>query len=231
MGQYLFGVNAKSKKLCRLQRSDPHVTFASFRSLPASQQLLVIFERSKPQATMVRPLAATALAAAALVVTNPIPTAEAAGKSYQKGHKVELWVSKVRPRQSPQEERATQDVLVFCFVSFSAGGSPVETGTFRTYTINGYLGLDVTVLEGRGENNRNGKRLVGIYLFRLEALMVDVITEGRYRRWSHVQFRLWPSSVSTQKIRMTTTWTSSRHDETKRPMHGMCSSAAGCCVD
>ena len=67
---------------------------------------------------MVRPLAATALAAAALVVTHPIPTAEAAGKSYQKGHKVELWVSKVRPRQSPQEERATQDVLGFVSLVF-----------------------------------------------------------------------------------------------------------------
>ena len=180
---------------------------------------------------MVRPLAATALAAAALVVTHPIPTAEAAGKSYQKGHKVELWVSKVRPRQPPPRREGNTRRSRFCFVGFSAGGSPVETGTFRTDTTNGYLGLRCTVVEGRGENNRNGKRLVGIYLFRLEALMVDVITEGRYRRWSHVQFRLWASSVVTQKIRMTTTWTSSRHDETKRPMHGMCSSAAGCCVD
>ena len=45
---------------------------------------------------MVRPLAATALAVAALVSLDQIPTAEAAGKTYQKGHKVELWVSKVR---------------------------------------------------------------------------------------------------------------------------------------
>lgn len=51
---------------------------------------------------MVRPLAATALAAAALVVTHQIPTAEAAGKSYQKGHKVELWVSKVRLWEAKQ---------------------------------------------------------------------------------------------------------------------------------
>ena len=115
---FLVSANAKARSCAAC--SDPHVTFASFRNLLASQQLLVIFERkaSKPQATMVRPLAATALAAAALVVTNPIPTAEAAGKSYQKGHKVELWVSKVRPRQSPQEERATPDVLVFVSLVF-----------------------------------------------------------------------------------------------------------------
>ena len=50
------------------------------------------------------------------------------------------------------EERATQDVLVFCFVSFSAGGSPVETGTLRTDTINGYLGLRCACAGGqRGE--------------------------------------------------------------------------------
>jgi len=53
---------------------------------------------------MVRPHAATALAAAAALVSlDQIPTAEAAGKSYQKGHKVELWVSKVGPYANPQE--------------------------------------------------------------------------------------------------------------------------------
>ena len=40
-----------------------------------------------------------------------------------------------------RREGNTQDVLVFCFVSFSAVGSPVETGTICTDTINGYLGL------------------------------------------------------------------------------------------
>ena len=68
---------------------------------------------------MVRSLAATALAVAALVSLDQIPTAEAAGKTYQKGHKVELWVSKVRQMISYK----AQDVLVFLFLvglSFSA---------------------------------------------------------------------------------------------------------------
>ena len=74
---------------------------------------------------MVRPLAATALAAAALVATHQIPTAEAAGKSYEKGHKVELWVSKVRPQSASgrQEERAhTRRARYFVSLRFSAGG-------------------------------------------------------------------------------------------------------------
>ena len=68
---------------------------------------------------MVRPLAATALAVAALVSLDQIPTAEAAGKSYQKGHKVELWVSKVRQMISYE----AQDVLVFLFSLWVGLGS------------------------------------------------------------------------------------------------------------
>lgn len=110
---------------------------------------------------MVRPLAATALAAAALVVTHPIPTAEAAGKSYQKGHKVELWVSKVRRQQFPSKKMA-QDVLVFLFRWFFGGGSPVETGTICTDTINGYLDWVWRCLRAKeGENDRKGKRFGG----------------------------------------------------------------------
>ena len=98
---------------------------------------------------MVRPLAATALAAAALVATHQIPTAEAAGKSYEKGHKVELWVSKVRP-QSGQAEWA-QDVPVFCFVAVFGGGSRhVESVLFvRT--------LATDIWTGDGKNNAGGR--------------------------------------------------------------------------
>ena len=112
---------------------------------------------------MVRPLAATALAAAALVVTHPIPTAEAAGKSYQKGHKVELWVSKVRRQQSPPR-RWHKTCSFFCFVGFSAGNF-IETGTFSTDTINGYLGwlkMWMCWRAKEGENDRKGKHLMGI---------------------------------------------------------------------
>jgi len=96
---------------------------------------------------MVRPLAATALAVAALVSLDPIPTAEAAGKTYQKGHKVELWVSKVRRMISDE----AQDVLVFLFslwVGLESFRRSVEFGTNSTGTNNGYLGkLDDPWLE------------------------------------------------------------------------------------
>jgi hypothetical protein len=71
------------------------------------------------EATMVRPFSATALAAAALVANNQLPTAEAAGKSYQKGHKVELWVSKVRRSERSKREWGTRRARFFKFV-FSA---------------------------------------------------------------------------------------------------------------
>ena len=88
---------------------------------------------------MVRPLAATALAVAALVSLDQIPTAEAAGKTYQKGHKVELWVSKVRQMISYE----AQDVLVFLFSLWVGLGSfrrSVGFGTKSTDTNNGYPG-------------------------------------------------------------------------------------------
>jgi len=44
-----------------------------------------------------------AVAVLAAIVVERIPTADAAGKSYQKGHQVELWVSKVGPYANPQE--------------------------------------------------------------------------------------------------------------------------------
>ena len=91
---------------------------------------------------MVRPLAATALAAAALVATHQIPTAEAAGKSYEKGHKVELWVSKVRPQSASgrQEERAHTRRARFLFrCGFRRGVSSRRISTVCTHTSNGYL--------------------------------------------------------------------------------------------
>lgn len=105
---------------------------------------------------MVRPLAATALAAAALVATHQIPTAEAAGKSYQKGHKVELWVSKVRYQTIAEEQ--TQNMLGFyCFVGVFRRAISVESGTFGTDTINGYLGIRCAGVAGKGERTMRKK--------------------------------------------------------------------------
>ena len=110
---------------------------------------------------MVRPLAATALAVAALLSLDQIPTAEAAGKTYQKGHKVELWVSKVRQMISYE----AQDVLVFLFSLWVGLGSfrrSVESSTKSTNTNNGYLGKLDDLLEEDGADALDMRLLIRI---------------------------------------------------------------------
>ena len=124
---------------------------------------------------MVRPLAATALAAAALVATHQIPTAEAAGKSYQKGHKVELWVSKVR-YQTIAEGANTKHARFLLFRwSFSAGN--FRRIRYFWYRHDQRISGHKMCWSGRqrGENDEEERelRLVGIYSVRLPLTMVE----------------------------------------------------------